>query len=52
MAPYASPASNESSDKGVGMFFQSTLGFWTAGLMDGASGFVLTWTLVYGLVRA
>jgi hypothetical protein len=33
-------------------FFSGAIGFWTAGLVDGLSGFVLTWTLFYGLVRA
>lgn len=37
---------------GMQTFFQSPLAFWTSGLVDGASGFVLTWTLFYGLVRA
>jgi ER membrane protein complex subunit 6 len=40
------------SDAGVQMYFQSPWGLWTAGLTDGLSGFVLTWTLFYGLVRA
>lgn len=33
-------------------YFQSALSFWMSGIVDGASGFVLTWTLFYGLVRA
>ncbi|KFY26849.1 hypothetical protein V491_01139 [Pseudogymnoascus sp. VKM F-3775] len=33
-------------------FFVSGWTLWTGGLIDGLSGFVLTWTLVYGLVRA
>jgi len=33
-------------------YFQSAIQFWTGGLLDGLSGFVLTWTLFYGLVRA
>lgn len=32
-------------------FFKGALDFWTAGLFSGLSGFVLTWTLFYGLVR-
>ncbi|KAI9745216.1 MAG: hypothetical protein M1818_001494 [Claussenomyces sp. TS43310] len=39
-------------DRATDPFFGSALGFWTAGLVDGLSGFVLTWTLFYGLVRA
>jgi hypothetical protein len=38
--------------KGTETYFQSSWGVWTAGLIDGLSGFVLTWTLFYGLVRA
>lgn len=34
------------------MFFTSPYELWLGGLLDGASGFVLTWTLAYGLVRA
>lgn len=33
-------------------YFVSGWTLWTGGLIDGLSGFVLTWTLVYGLVRA
>jgi len=36
----------------TGMFFQGGMQLWTGGLLDGLSGFVLTWTLAYGLVRA
>lgn len=32
-------------------FFKGAAQFWTGGLMGGLSGFVLTWTLFYGLVR-
>ncbi|KAL6868910.1 hypothetical protein ACO1O0_000233 [Amphichorda felina] len=32
-------------------FIKGGLQFWTGGLMSGLSGFVLTWTLFYGLVR-
>jgi hypothetical protein len=35
------------------MFFYNPLGdLWMGGLGEGLSSFVLTWTLVYGLVRA
>jgi ER membrane protein complex subunit 6 len=34
------------------MFFRSEWELWAGGLVDGLSGFVLTWTLAYGLVRA
>jgi len=33
-------------------YFRGTWEFWGSGLLDGLSGFVLTWTLFYGLVRA
>lgn len=36
----------------VETFFRSGWELWAAGLVDGLSGFVLTWTLAYGLVRA
>jgi len=35
-----------------GMFFSTGYELWVGGLLDGLSGFVLTWTLAYGLVRA
>ena len=41
----------ESGD-GVGRYFLGALELWTGGLMEGLTGFVLTWTLFYGLVRA
>jgi hypothetical protein len=37
---------------GMGRYFRSSLELWTGGLLEGLSGFVLTWTLFYGLVRA
>ncbi|UNI15273.1 hypothetical protein JDV02_001817 [Purpureocillium takamizusanense] len=36
----------------TGRYFLSALDFWTSGIVGGLSGFVLTWTLFYGLVRA
>jgi ER membrane protein complex subunit 6 len=32
-------------------FFRGAMEFWTGGIFSGLSGFVLTWTLFYGLVR-
>ncbi|KAF4123341.1 Rab5-interacting protein (Rab5ip) [Geosmithia morbida] len=32
-------------------FFRNAVQFWSGGLASGVSGFVLTWTLFYGLVR-
>ncbi|KAG9253523.1 Rab5-interacting protein family [Emericellopsis atlantica] len=32
-------------------FFKGALQFWSGGLASGMPGFVLTWTLFYGLVR-
>ncbi|KAK0729231.1 Rab5-interacting protein-domain-containing protein [Apiosordaria backusii] len=55
------PASISSSSSGTGAsnkggvlarYFRSPLDFWTAGLTNGLAGFILTWTLFYGLVRA
>ncbi|KAF7559600.1 hypothetical protein G7046_g4562 [Stylonectria norvegica] len=33
-------------------FYRGAFDFWAGGLVSGLSGFVLTWTLFYGLVRA
>ncbi|KAF3762538.1 hypothetical protein M406DRAFT_323596 [Cryphonectria parasitica EP155] len=33
-------------------YFRGPLELWTSGLMGGLAGFVLTWTLFFGLVRA
>jgi hypothetical protein len=37
---------------GLGRYFRGGLELWTGGLIEGLTGFVLTWTLFYGLVRA
>jgi hypothetical protein len=44
-----SPAAGKA---GAAMFFSSAWELWLGGLVDGLSGFVLTWTLAFGLVRA
>lgn len=36
----------------TGRYFRGAVEFWTGGLSTGLSGFILTWTLFYGLVRA
>ncbi|CAK7202745.1 hypothetical protein SEUCBS139899_005472 [Sporothrix eucalyptigena] len=33
-------------------FFRSPFDFWTGGLVNGLAGYILTWTLFFGLVRA
>ncbi|GKT99314.1 er membrane protein complex subunit [Fusarium langsethiae] len=33
-------------------FYRGLFDFWIGGISNGISGFVLTWTLFYGLVRA
>ncbi|KAK4459619.1 hypothetical protein QBC42DRAFT_274101 [Cladorrhinum samala] len=33
-------------------YFVGAVEFWTGGLMSGLAGFILTWTLFYGLVSA
>ncbi|KAK4151185.1 ER membrane protein complex subunit 6 [Chaetomidium leptoderma] len=33
-------------------YFRGPFEFWAGGLMNGLAGFILTWTLFYGLVRA
>jgi hypothetical protein len=35
----------------VGRYFQSNLQLWTGGLLEGLMGYVLTWTLFFGLLR-
>jgi hypothetical protein len=37
---------------GIERYFRGSMELWTGGLIEGLSGFVLTWTLFYGLVRA
>jgi hypothetical protein len=37
---------------GIERYFRGSMELWTGGLVEGLSGFVLTWTLFYGLVRA
>jgi hypothetical protein len=37
---------------GLKLFFRRSTELWTGGLLDGLSGFILTWTLFYGLLRA
>ncbi|PKS10460.1 hypothetical protein jhhlp_002211 [Lomentospora prolificans] len=33
-------------------YFKGPLDFWTSGFTSGLPGYILTWTLFYGLVRA
>lgn len=33
-------------------YYYGAVGFWTGGIFNGLSGFILTWTLFYGLVQA
>ncbi|KAI0154823.1 Rab5-interacting protein-domain-containing protein [Xylariaceae sp. FL1272] len=33
-------------------YFRSPWDYWTGGLFGGLAGYILTWTLFYGLVRA
>ncbi|KAI0396654.1 Rab5-interacting protein-domain-containing protein [Xylariaceae sp. FL0594] len=33
-------------------YFVSAFEFWAGGLLNGLAGYILTWTLFYGLVRA
>ncbi|KUJ24084.1 uncharacterized protein LY89DRAFT_703304 [Mollisia scopiformis] len=41
-----------SGSSGMQRYFRGSMELWTGGLIEGLSGFVLTWTLFYGLVRA
>ncbi|KAK0655768.1 Rab5-interacting protein-domain-containing protein [Cercophora newfieldiana] len=34
------------------LYFRTPFEFWAGGLINGFAGFILTWTLFYGLVRA
>jgi len=43
---------NVGKDNTGDRYFRGSWEFWTGGLVEGLSGFVLTWTLFYGLVRA
>ncbi|KAG5949349.1 hypothetical protein E4U60_006275 [Claviceps pazoutovae] len=36
----------------TGRYFAGALDLWTSGILNGLSGFILTWTLFYGLVQA
>ena len=42
----------EGDKAGAGRYFRGGLELWTGGLVEGLTGFVLTWTLFYGIVRA
>ncbi|KAM6487791.1 Rab5-interacting protein-domain-containing protein [Trichoderma sp. SZMC 28011] len=35
-----------------GRYYRGALELWTSGIFNGLPGFILTWTLFYGLVRA
>jgi len=49
---YVSHIRPAAGEEGTAVFFRGSLEFWGGGLMEGMAGFVLTWTLFYGLVRA
>ncbi|KAK4217658.1 Rab5-interacting protein-domain-containing protein [Rhypophila decipiens] len=59
-AAAAAAASQKSAAGGVGgsgafdtsRYYRSPYEFWTGGLLNGLAGFILTWTLFFGLVRA
>ena len=48
----ASSSSSSSSAPGATRYFRTRYEVWTGGLFAGLPGYVLTWTLFYGLVRA
>ncbi|KAM7195111.1 Rab5-interacting protein (Rab5ip) domain containing protein [Naviculisporaceae sp. PSN 640] len=57
IAPEGIPAAVAAQKPGGGAFdtsryFRSPYEFWTGGLLNGLAGFILTWTLFFGLVRA
>lgn len=45
-------AQSGNASAGMQRYFRGGMELWTGGLIEGLSGFVLTWTLFYGLVRA
>jgi len=56
IAPYSSSSSSTTSGSNglldTSRFFRGSSELWTGGLFNGLAGFILTWTLFYGLVRA
>ena len=50
VAPTSIPAGKAPLD--TSRYFRGAFEFWTSGLTGGLAGFILTWTLFYGLVRA
>lgn len=62
IAPTGIPAAASSARKAGGVggsgafdtsrYYRSGYEFWTGGLLNGLAGFILTWTLFFGLVRA
>ncbi|KAJ3520115.1 hypothetical protein NM208_g13853 [Fusarium decemcellulare] len=50
VAPESIPKGNAPLDPT--RFYRGFFDFWAGGMFNGISGFVLTWTLFYGLVRA
>lgn len=50
VAPASLPSGKPIFD--TSRYFRGPFEFWTSGLFGGLAGFILTWTLFYGLVRA
>ncbi|KAK2682636.1 ER membrane protein complex subunit 6-like [Fusarium oxysporum f. sp. vasinfectum] len=50
VAPESLPKSHAPLDPS--RYYRGLFEFWFGGIFNGVSGFVLTWTLFYGLVRA
>ncbi|KAI1330285.1 Rab5-interacting protein-domain-containing protein [Xylariaceae sp. FL0255] len=50
IAPTSLKAGHSALD--TSRYFRSPFEFWTGGLIGGLAGYILTWTLFYGLVRA
>ncbi|ORY62186.1 Rab5-interacting protein-domain-containing protein [Pseudomassariella vexata] len=54
---YAFRVAPTSLKSGLGMFdtsryYRTQYEFWTGGIFGGLAGYILTWTLFYGLIRA
>ncbi|KAI0203831.1 Rab5-interacting protein-domain-containing protein [Astrocystis sublimbata] len=50
VAPTSLKAGNAMFD--TSRYYRSSFEFWSGGLLGGMAGYILTWTLFYGLVRA
>ncbi|KAK1834809.1 Rab5-interacting protein-domain-containing protein [Podospora conica] len=58
VAPSSSGSASPSGKAGSGgmfdtsRYFRTSMEFWTGGVLGGLAGYILTWTLFFGIVRA